>query len=166
MDEVTSNKNGRLRKDKFLYFCNKTQIVLQKKSLIFMSKNAGRICAAGMTGPCYVESIVMQTFAWNVCTAQRCRRVTSTLTRMCGIGWSFTVLAAIFTLFSMKTFQYELVALHHLIDYHVLLTYHILTFPYDVNIIRDRSLLIFCKWSNKSVASLNNLNERKYRFCA
>jgi len=79
MDEVTSNKNGRLRKDKFVYFCNKTQIVLQKKSLIFMSKSTGRICAAGMIGPCYFERIVIQTLAWNVCTAQRCRRVTNTM---------------------------------------------------------------------------------------
>jgi hypothetical protein len=79
MDKVTSNQNGRLRKDKLVYFCNKTQIVLQKKSLIFMSKSAGRICAAGMIGPCYVASIVMQTFAWNVCRAQRSRRVTSTV---------------------------------------------------------------------------------------
>jgi len=41
-------------------------------------------------------------------------------------------LAAIFTLFSMRNFRYELVALDHLIDYHVL------TFPHDVLIIRDK----------------------------
>lgn len=79
MDEVTSNKNGRLRRDKFVYLCNKTQIVLQKKSLIFMNESAGRICAAGVTGPCYAESSVMQTFAWNLCMAQCCRRLTSTM---------------------------------------------------------------------------------------
>jgi hypothetical protein len=79
MDEFTSNKNGRLRKDKFVYLCNKTQIVLQKKSLIFMSENVGRICAAGVIGPCYVESIVMQTFAQNFCTAECYRRLTSTV---------------------------------------------------------------------------------------
>jgi len=44
-----------------------------------MSENAGRICAEGVTGPCYVESIVMQTFVWNFCTAQCCRRLTSTM---------------------------------------------------------------------------------------
>jgi hypothetical protein len=65
MDEVTSNKNGRLKKDNFVYLCNKTQIVLQKKSLIFTGKSAGRISAAGVIGTCYVENILMQTFAWN-----------------------------------------------------------------------------------------------------
>ena len=50
MDEVISNKNGRLRKDKFVYLCNETQIMLQKESLIFMRKSTGRICAAGVTG--------------------------------------------------------------------------------------------------------------------
>jgi len=45
----------------------------------------------------------------------------------------------------MRNFSYELLALCHLTDYHVLLTYHVLTFPYDVLIIRDKSLLVLCK---------------------
>jgi hypothetical protein len=71
-------------------------------------------------------------------------------------------LVAIFTLFSIRNFRYELIDMDHLVDYHVLLTYNVLTFLYDVLIIRDKSLLIFFKWWNKSVASLNHLNEKTY----
>jgi hypothetical protein len=85
MDEVTSNKNGRLREDNFVYLSNITQFVWQRKSLIFMSKSASQIVQQVGLDVVTSTKLKLQTFCWNCYKAQCCRR----LTGVCGPGWSF-----------------------------------------------------------------------------
>jgi hypothetical protein len=57
-DEPVAKKNGRVRKDNFVFWSNKTLTAWQKKSLIFRNKSRGRICTAGVIGPFNAKGIL------------------------------------------------------------------------------------------------------------